>query len=78
MSTPRGNSKFLAILAAIVSVIYLINPGAGFIELIPDNIPFVGNLDEAGATALLIWAINQMRAGSANVPPPPRDVTPPQ
>ena len=38
----------------IFSLIYLFNPGAGFIEFIPDNIPVVGNLDEAGATALLI------------------------
>ena len=33
---------------------YLANPGAGFIELIPDNLPLIGNLDEAGAVAVLI------------------------
>jgi len=44
----------IVILIGLVSVIYLANPTAGFLELIPDNIPFVGNLDEAGATALLI------------------------
>lgn len=38
----------------IFSAVYLFNPGAGFIELIPDNIPVIGNLDEAAATALLI------------------------
>jgi hypothetical protein len=32
----------------------LFNPTAGFIELLPDNLPFLGNLDEAGATALLL------------------------
>ncbi len=36
------------------SAFYLINPTAGVIELIPDNIPFVGNLDEAAAAGLLI------------------------
>ena len=46
--------SLLVILAAILSVIYLLNPTAGFIELIPDNIPFVGNLDEATATAILL------------------------
>ena len=38
----------------VVSAIYLFNPGAGFIEFIPDNIPVLGNLDEAGAAALLL------------------------
>jgi hypothetical protein len=30
------------------------NPGAGIFEIIPDNVPFIGNIDEAGATALLL------------------------
>lgn len=38
----------------VVSAIYIINPGAGLIELIPDNIPGIGNLDEAAAAAMLI------------------------
>ncbi len=38
----------------VISTLYLINPGAGIFELIPDNLPLVGNLDEAGATALLL------------------------
>jgi len=41
----------------VVSALYLFNPGAGVIELIPDNIPFLGNLDEAAATAMLISAL---------------------
>ena len=47
------NSIIVGALGA-VSAVYLFNPGAGFIELIPDNIPIVGNLDEAAAAALLI------------------------
>ena len=35
-------------------MLYLFNPGAGFIEFIPDNIPVVGNLDEVAATMLLL------------------------
>ena len=50
--------KFLKALVVfflgLASTLYLINPGAGIFELIPDNLPFVGNLDEAGATALLL------------------------
>jgi uncharacterized membrane protein YkvA (DUF1232 family) len=38
----------------LFSVFYLINPGAGVFELIPDNIPLIGNLDEAAAAALLL------------------------
>ncbi len=39
-----------------ISVGYLLNPGMGWIELIPDNFPIVGNLDEAVATTLLLGA----------------------
>lgn len=47
------NSVIVGVLGA-VSAVYLFNPGAGFIEFIPDNIPIIGNLDEAAAAALLI------------------------
>ena len=33
--------------------VYLLNPTFGF-DLLPDNLPIVGNLDEAGAAALLV------------------------
>ena len=42
----------------IISLIYIINPSAGFIELIPDNFPIVGNLDEAAATVLLLSCLS--------------------
>lgn len=40
-------------IAGVVAVVYLLNPDAGLIELIPDNIPLIGNLDEVAATILL-------------------------
>lgn len=46
--------KFIVVILGILSVLYIINPGAGIFELIPDNIPLVGNLDEAAAVALLL------------------------
>lgn len=46
--------KLIVILLGLLSALYLINPGAGIFELIPDNIPFIGNLDEAAAVALLL------------------------
>ena len=46
--------KLLIHVAGLTSLLYLLNIGVGVIELIPDNIPIVGNLDEAAATILLI------------------------
>ncbi len=44
-------------LLALAATFYLINPGAGIFEIIPDNLPFIGNLDEVGATALLLGCL---------------------
>ncbi len=41
----------------IISLAYLLNPTAGLFELIPDNIPLIGNLDEATACALILAAL---------------------
>lgn len=49
-------SVFVAILGA-VSLVYLLNPTLGVFELIPDNFPVVGNLDEATATAVLLASL---------------------
>ena len=52
---------WLVYLLSIFSMLYLLNPTAGLIEIIPDNIPFIGNLDE-GVAAVLVWeGINQLR-----------------
>lgn len=50
--------KFIVALVGIISAMYLFNFGLGFIELIPDNFPIVGNLDEAAATALLLSSLS--------------------
>ena len=49
--------NILVALTGIISLLYLINPGMGVFELIPDNLPIIGNLDEAGAAVLLIAAL---------------------
>ena len=46
--------KIITHVVGLTSLLYLLNIGAGFIELIPDNIPIVGNLDEATAAILLL------------------------
>jgi uncharacterized membrane protein YkvA (DUF1232 family) len=45
------------ILLGVLTFIYLLNPTAGFFELIPDNIPLIGNLDEAAAVAILLMCL---------------------
>ena len=47
---------FMGVLAGF-SAVYLLNPFFGF-DLIPDNLPGVGNLDEAAAVALLLGALS--------------------
>ncbi len=46
--------KLWHVLVGIVALIYLLNPSAGFFELIPDNFPIIGNLDEVGAAIVLL------------------------
>lgn len=66
----------LVAMIAAFCVVYLINPTWGFLELIPDNLPIVGNLDEVGVTAILLaclryfgvdWAgfLGRKRSGGA-------------
>jgi uncharacterized membrane protein YkvA (DUF1232 family) len=46
--------NILVALAGLLSLVYLLNPGAGVFELIPDNFPIIGNLDEAVAVAVIL------------------------
>jgi hypothetical protein len=43
---------FIVGLAAAAGL-YLLNPTAGILELLPDNLPLIGNLDEATAALIL-------------------------
>ena len=49
-------SIFVAILG-ILSLLYILNPGMGFVEFIQDYIPFAGNLDEGGAAVLFLMCL---------------------
>jgi len=44
-------------LLGLFCLIYLFNPGAGIFEIIPDNLPLIGNLDEAAAVATLLMCL---------------------
>lgn len=57
MGCRQGFRDLVVIGIAALAALYLINPTAGIIELIPDNFPLLGNLDEAGAAAILLAAL---------------------
>ena len=42
----KGWPKWAVYILSLLGVVYLFNPGAGILELLPDNLPLVGNLDE--------------------------------
>ncbi len=47
----------IVLLLGLLSVVYLLNLGAGIFEFIPDNLPLIGNLDDAAALALLVMCL---------------------
>lgn len=51
----RGIPTWLIYLMGVLGLFYILNPGAGFLEFIPDNLPIIGNLDE-GVAVMLLWA----------------------
>jgi hypothetical protein len=53
--------KFGITLLGLLSIIYLLNPTAGVFELLPDNIPFIGNVDEGLAAYILYSCIEYVR-----------------
>ncbi len=53
--------KIVKILSILLLILYILNPTMGVFEIIPDNLPWVGNLDEALAVTLLIKLINSLK-----------------
>jgi hypothetical protein len=66
--------KILVFAVGLLATLYLLNPTAGVFEILPDNLPLVGNLDEAAAVALLLMCLkyfgidlpNLFRRGTAD------------
>ena len=54
---PRSLASTVMIAVGVIALLYLLNPTFGMFELIPDNAPIVGNLDEAAATTLLLGSL---------------------
>ncbi len=55
-----GWAKTLAWATIFLGGLYVINPTAGIFELLPDNLPLVGNLDEAAAMFLIFGAMRYL------------------
>jgi len=53
----RGVPPWAVYVMGVLAVIYMLNPGFGFIEFLPDNLPIIGNLDEGGATMAIWYAL---------------------
>jgi uncharacterized membrane protein YkvA (DUF1232 family) len=51
----------------LLAVLYLLNPTAGLFEIIPDNLPIIGNLDEAAAVALLLMCLKYFGIDLPNI-----------
>lgn len=62
----KGVPRWLVIIFSIVGFVYILNPTAGVIELIPDIVPFVGNLDEGGAFLLIWYGLLEIVEGRKN------------
>lgn len=55
------------VLLGVLALIYIFNPGAGLFELIPDNLPLVGNLDEAAAVAIVLMCLRYFGVDLTNL-----------
>ena len=53
--------KVASVLGLIIGIIYILNPTFGVFELIPDNLPYIGNLDEASAVLLILGCLKELR-----------------
>ena len=64
----RGWPTWAVYLSSLIGGIYLLNPGSGIIDLIPDVLPVVGNLDEVGAMMLVWYGIVEYLKRRKNTP----------
>lgn len=61
----KNNSRtwvkiILAIIGLLLSVLYLLNITAGFFEFLPDNLPIVGNIDEAIMSSIFYGSLQYL------------------
>ena len=59
----HGWPVWLVYIFAFLGVLYMLNPTAGIFEFIPDNIPFIGNIDEGVAFMLILAGLVELIEG---------------
>ncbi|MBK8341430.1 MAG: DUF1232 domain-containing protein [Flavobacteriales bacterium] len=59
--------RSLIALAGLLAFIYLLNPTLGIFELVPDNIPLIGNVDEVTASTVLLSALRHFGLDLTNL-----------
>ena len=58
---PLGRlGKVVAGVVGALAFAYLLNPTLGIFEILPDNLPVIGNLDEAFFTFVLLSALGAL------------------
>ena len=55
----KNDKKLIWDLLLLISALYLLNFTLGIIEIIPDNLPIIGNLDEFVSTILFLYGIER-------------------
>ena len=75
--SPVGSlaTNLLSVIGLVLTGIYLANPGWGFVELIPDNIPGIGNIDEVVATTIFLACLSRLGINILPHQLPPRKST---
>lgn len=64
----------IVFIIGLFSALYILNPGAGIFELIPDNIPLVGNIDEATAVVILLACLRYFNIDLGNFFNKPKNI----
>lgn len=57
-SSMIGN--LISVIGLLLAGVYLSNPTLGVFELLPDNIPGIGNLDEVVATTIFLTCLGRL------------------
>jgi len=61
---PPARSSMVANLVSVIGLllagVYLANPGWGVLELLPDNLPGIGNIDEVVATTIFLTCLGRL------------------
>ena len=58
-----GWPAWLIYIMAFIGAVYILNPTFGAFELIPDNLPIIGNMDEGVAVMLILAGLVEVIEG---------------